>query len=180
MKTEINRFLFLHIFLLSLLYLCLLNACASTQSSANKNLVFDSYQVYATLFNEENNYTNDKLDEIFSALTPRYQSEALNFRAKTPELIKKLVNDYLSFPLLLDKIVNHLEKVTNNHACLVINGTTKENKKIAFYLTYRKHDRWLLDYIKVEHMAGYNQYLTEALCDSQKLDELRFKEMMNQ
>ena len=87
-------------------------------------------------------------------------------------------SNYLAFPLLIEKTLAHFEKVENHLAWLVINGKSKDNEKIAFYLSFEKVQRWLMDTVRLEPMADYNQYLKEANCSRQYLDELRFKEMM--
>jgi len=175
-----NRYFLCKGFILHLLIICVLTSCANTQDFSNTESIYVNFENYSGQFNENNEYSSKSLDKIFSSLTPRYQAEILNSRAKTPELLKQLTNDYLAFPLLLKENIKHFEKITNDTACLVINGKTIENEKIAFYLTYKKIDNWLIDYIKIEHMANYNQYLTEAVCDRKFLDELRFREMMAQ
>lgn len=157
-----------------------LAACAQQKIVNNSQSPIAAYERYSSLLNEANQYSNSRLEEVFSSYSLRYQTEILNKREKSPTVLQHLIENYLSFPLLLKTKINHLESINNNHACLIINGKSTENEKIAFYISFVKAENWLLDAIAVEHMADYNKYFTEANCSKEFRDDFRFKEMAAQ
>lgn len=162
---------------------CLLfmSSCVSTNSNKIQDqTLYSTYKEYSTLLSGKDEYSREVAEKIFSFLSPRYQTEILNSRAKTHALLNQLVRDYLAFPLLMSKEITHYQQINGSTACLVVNGMTKENEKIALYLTFKKQKNWLIDYIRIEYLANYNQFISEAACDSKKIETFRLREMMMQ
>jgi len=156
-----------------------LTACAQL-THKNNTIIFDSYQKYVDMLNEPNSYSNKELESIWASYSNRYQNEMLNTRQKTPELLRRLIKNYLSFPQLLKAKISHFESIDNENGCLVINGKSIENEKITFYITFVHYGNWTIDKISIEHMANYNQYIMEANCAKSFRDDLRTKEMISQ
>jgi len=169
-------------FRLIIVALCsvVLFGCVQLKAVNTDQRVFATYKNYSSLLNDENQYSNAQLEEIFAFYSSRYQKEILNTRKQSPEVLQHLIENYLSFPLLLKHKINHFEKISSEQACLIINAKSLENEKIAFYISFIKLDKWLIDAVAVEHLANYNQYFTEANCSKGFRDDLRFKEMMEQ
>ncbi len=104
----------------------------------------------------------------------------LNTQIKTEKLLRELVVEYLSFPFWMAKEFNHFEKITNNGNCLLINGYSDQNEPMAFNITYVYSADWKIDEVQVEYLAPFNKFLTKAICDRKKRDEIRYKEMTEQ
>lgn len=150
-------------------------ACTHSPALQREGELYTAYKNYAELLNSNNQYTSDQL---FAALTLRKQEHLLNASKKTPDLLNELADNYLTFPLWIAKEFNHYETDNGDNGCLLINGYNQQLEPVAITISYHNASQWLIDDLHVEHLAPFNRFLKQAVCDRRKLDKIRFAEMM--
>lgn len=159
----------------------LLIACTHSKTIPESNgELFKEYQRYVSSLNQKHDYSAKQLENIFSFFTARKQKDMLNTQIKTEKLLRELAVEYLSFPFWMAKEFNHFEKITNDGNCLMINGYSDKNEPMAFNINYIYSAGWKIDEVQVEYLTPFNKFLTKAICDRKKRDEIRFKEMTEQ
>ncbi|MDX1810548.1 MAG: hypothetical protein R3240_01255 [Gammaproteobacteria bacterium] len=156
----------------------LLLACTHNTIIKSEDQLYNHYKGYAGLLNKSDQYNANQLDQIFSSLTPRKQAHLLSANHRSPELLATLIDEYLTFPFWLAREYSHYELRNGDDGCLLLNGYNEKLEPIAITISYHNEQQWLIDDLYVEHLAPFNKFLSRAICDKRKLDEIRYQEML--
>ena len=148
--------------------------CSYTLFAKDSDL-YQAYTNYAAKLKVDNSYTEVELKTIFQQLSPRYQTELLNSRDETPDVINHLLGNYLNAPIKVENILSHFEVSDFNYSCLLVNGISNKKERVSLYFRYINSNSWLIDNIAVEYLAEFEGYLNEPICDSKVLMKKRME-----
>lgn len=163
--------------MLRILYIAtiLFFSLSAVAQQSQEGELYSAYKNYSLYFSQDEILSSDKIKTIFQAISPRYQAYLLNGREKTNEVLQHLIKQSLSVSKNLVKQDSHYETYSSKYSCLLVNGFTEDNKKVALYVKYIKEDKWLIDNLILEHIAEFDDFLKEPICNSIKLQEIRME-----
>ncbi len=156
-----------------LIYLCSFVLLSGCSLLITENSLYSMYGDYSAKLKASGDYTDKELDNLFNHFTPRYQTEVLNGREPSTEVIKHLIIHYFSTPLDLINTLSHYETNNKDNSCLLINTTNRKNERVSLYITYVNNNSWLIDNVNVEYLSEHEKYLKTPICDVEALMKKR-------
>jgi len=157
------------------LYIFVIILLTSCTAGVRENNLYDTYHTYSSKLKANGNYSDQELDHLFQHFSPRYQTEVLNGRDRSTDVIRHLITKYFSTLLELKNTLSHYEIHSDKNSCLLINTMNQQNERISLYIRYINKQRWLIDNVNIEYLGEQEQYLKTPICDSEMLMKKRME-----